>query len=60
MQEEGGGEEDETESLADGLASVASGFASSLPSGIETPSEIDLRKGKEGECEEGPGSCGVC
>ena len=41
-------ERDETESLADGIASVASGFASSLPSGIETPSEIDLRKTSEG------------
>ena len=39
---------EETESLADGYASVASGFASSLPSGIETPSEIDLRKTSEG------------
>lgn len=39
---------DETESLADGYASVASGFASTLPSGIETPSEIDLRKTSEG------------
>lgn len=46
--QEEGGEEDDTESLADGLASVASGFASSLPSGIETPSEVDLRKSKEG------------
>lgn len=40
-------ERDETESLADGYASVASGFASSLPSGIETPSEVDLRKTSE-------------
>ena len=39
---------EDTESLADGLASVASGFASSLPSGIETPAEIDLRKTSEG------------
>ena len=39
---------EETESLADGYASVASGFASTLPSGIETPSEIDLRKTSEG------------
>jgi splicing factor 3B subunit 2 len=38
----------DTESLADGYASVASGLASSLPSGIETPSEIDLRKTSEG------------
>ena len=45
LQEE---DRDETESLADGYASVASGFASSLPSGIETPSEIDLRKTSEG------------
>ncbi len=42
--------------LADGMSSIASGIASgvatgmsSLPSGIETPSEIlDLRKGKAG------------
>ncbi|KAK9817729.1 hypothetical protein WJX72_001305 [[Myrmecia] bisecta] len=33
------------ESLADGAASVASGY-SSLPSGIETPDTIDLRKAK--------------
>ena len=31
--------------LADGLASVASGY-SSLPSGIETPEVLDLRKAK--------------
>lgn len=40
---------EDTESLADGYASVASGLASSLPSGIETPAEIDLRKTSEGE-----------
>lgn len=34
--------------MADGYTSVASGLASSLPSGIETPSEIDLRKTSEG------------
>ncbi|KAI7836288.1 hypothetical protein COHA_009837 [Chlorella ohadii] len=39
---------EDTESLADGYASVASGLASSLPSGIETPAEIDLRKTSEG------------
>jgi hypothetical protein len=33
------------EALADGLASVASGY-SSLPSGIETPEVLDLRKAK--------------
>ncbi|KAK9818025.1 hypothetical protein WJX72_005866 [[Myrmecia] bisecta] len=38
-------EEADDESLADGLASVASGY-SSLPSGIETPDTIDLRKAK--------------
>lgn len=41
-------EEPGAEELADGYASVASGLASSLPSGIETPAEVDLRKGKEG------------
>ncbi|KAL6784438.1 hypothetical protein ACKKBF_B01795 [Auxenochlorella protothecoides x Auxenochlorella symbiontica] len=48
-EEEGGsgGEVDDSASLADGLASVASGLASTLPSGIDTPSEIDLRKGKD-------------
>ncbi|KAL4438493.1 hypothetical protein ABPG77_000141 [Micractinium sp. CCAP 211/92] len=40
-------DQDDSESLADGYASVASGFASSLPSGIETPSEVDLRKSSE-------------
>ena len=35
------------ESLADGLTSVVSGY-SSLPSGIETPEVLDLRKGKAG------------
>ncbi|KAI3424478.1 hypothetical protein D9Q98_010028 [Chlorella vulgaris] len=47
-EEEEDEDRDETESLADGYASVASGFASTLPSGIETPSEIDLRKTSEG------------
>ena len=41
----------DTESLADGLTSVVSGY-SSLPSGIETPEVLDLRKGKAGG--EGP------
>ena len=41
--------EDDTESLADGIASIASGYNSSLPSGIETPEVIDLRKGKAGD-----------
>ena len=35
----------DTESLADGLTSVVSGY-SSLPSGIETPEALDLRKSK--------------
>ena len=43
-------DQEDTESLADGYASVASGLASSLPSGIETPAEIDLRKTSEGGC----------
>ena len=47
-QEQDDGAQDDTESLADGYASVASGLASTLPSGIETPSEIDLRKRNEG------------
>ncbi|KAL4431297.1 hypothetical protein ABPG75_006553 [Micractinium tetrahymenae] len=46
-EEEEDEEQDDSESLADGYASVASGFASSLPSGIETPSEVDLRKSSE-------------
>lgn len=37
----------DTESLADGLTSVVSGY-SSLPSGIETPEVLDLRKAKAG------------
>lgn len=37
---------DDEESLADGLASV--GGVSSLPSGLETPEVIDLRKAKAG------------
>lgn len=37
----------DTESLADGLSSVVSGY-SSLPSGLETPEAMDLRKGKAG------------
>ena len=37
----------DTESLADGLSSVVSGY-SSLPSGLETPEVLDLRKGKAG------------
>lgn len=32
------------ESLRAGISSVVSGFASSLPSGIQTPDMIDLRK----------------
>eukprot|EP00887_Chlorella_sp_A99_P008170 scaffold12.g8170.t1 len=40
---------DEAASLADGYASVASGMVSSLPSGLDTPSEIDLRKGTASE-----------
>lgn len=44
--EEEGEDEGDGASVADGLASVASGY-SSLPSGIETPQEmVDLRKGK--------------
>lgn len=39
--------ESEGEELADGTASVASGYASTLPGGLETPAEIDLRKTKE-------------
>ena len=35
----------DTASLADGLSSVVSGY-SSLPSGLETPEALDLRKGK--------------
>lgn len=46
-------DQEDTESLADGYASVASGLASSLPSGIETPAEIDLRKTSEGEFQRG-------
>ena len=49
--EEDEAEEDQaevdTESLADGLSSVVSGY-SSLPSGLETPEAMDLRKGKAG------------
>ncbi|EIE19194.1 DUF382-domain-containing protein [Coccomyxa subellipsoidea C-169] len=48
-EEEEEDEVDDTESLADGIASIASGYNSSLPSGIETPEVIDLRKGKAGE-----------
>lgn len=49
VQDEEEREQEETESLADGFASVASGLVSSLPSGLDTPSEIDLRKpGSEG------------
>lgn len=49
-EEESEEEEEEEEAgdegaLADGLASVASGY-SSLPSGIETPEVLDLRKAK--------------
>ena len=48
-EEEEEGAEDDGASLADGLASVAaSGYGSSLPSGIETPEVLDLRKGKAG------------
>ena len=50
-EEEEDEEEDEAdggESLADGMASVASGYNSSLPSGIETPEVLNLRKGKDG------------
>lgn len=46
-EEEGApGREDDEASLADGLASV--GGVSSLPSGLETPEVIDLRKAKAG------------
>lgn len=48
-QEEEEEEEEDLGAMADGTASVASGFASSLPSGIETPSEVDLRKDKAPE-----------
>lgn len=44
--EEAAGREDDEASLADGLASV--GGVSSLPSGLETPEVIDLRKAKAG------------
>jgi splicing factor 3B subunit 2 len=44
-EEEEDEDEDDTRSLASGLASVTS-FQSSLPSGIETPEVLDLRKGK--------------
>lgn len=44
-EEEEEAEEGADEALADGLASVASGY-SSLPSGIETPEVLDLRKAK--------------
>jgi len=52
---------EDTESLAASYASVASGLASSLPSGIETPAEIDLRKTSEGACGwAGLETCVVC
>jgi splicing factor 3B subunit 2 len=41
-------EEVDTESLADGISSIASGYNSSLPSGIETPEVLNLRKGAAG------------
>ena len=44
--EQAGPREDDEASLADGLASV--GGVSSLPSGLETPEVIDLRKAKAG------------
>lgn len=44
--EEAAVREDDEASLADGLASV--GGVSSLPSGLETPEVIDLRKAKAG------------
>ncbi len=44
--EEAAGREDDEVSLADGLTSV--GGVSSLPSGLETPEVIDLRKAKAG------------
>ena len=48
-EEEEEGAEDDGASLADGLASVAaSGYGSSLPSGIETPEVLNLRKGTAG------------
>ena len=34
------------EGVADGTQSQVSGYGSSLPSGIETPDVLDLRKGK--------------
>lgn len=36
----------EGEGVADGTQSQVSGYGSSLPSGIETPDVLDLRKGK--------------
>lgn len=44
--EEAAARDDDEASLADGLASV--GGVSSLPSGLETPEVIDLRKAKAG------------
>ncbi len=44
--EEAAGRDDDEASLADGLTSV--GGVSSLPSGLETPEVIDLRKAKAG------------
>ena len=55
-EEEAAAREDDEASLADGLASV--GGVSSLPSGLETPEVIDLRKAKAGgTCTIGNGSC---
>ena len=45
-EEEAAARDDDEASIADGLASV--GGVSSLPSGLETPEVIDLRKAKAG------------
>jgi splicing factor 3B subunit 2 len=59
-EEESEAEEEEEEEEADseeegaGIASVASGLASSLPSGIETPAEVQLRKAAEAHAAAAP------
>ena len=41
-------EEEDVEEVGDGTQSQVSGYGSSLPSGIETPDVLDLRKAKAG------------
>jgi splicing factor 3B subunit 2 len=53
-EEEEGGSEEEGDDVAGGTASVASGLASSLPSGIETPAEVQLRKAAEAHAAAAP------